>query len=245
MKVKEESEKVGLKINIQKTKIIASGPITSWHIDGETMETVSDFILGDAKNHWRWWLQPWIKRHLLLGRKVITNLDSILKSRDITLQKKVHLSQSYGFFSSHVWMWELDHKERCVLKNWCFWTVVLGKTLEDPLNCKEIKPVNPKGNQSWIFIGRTDEEVETPILWTSDAKSWLSRKDPDAGKDWRQEKRTEDELVGWHHRLNGHEFEQARGDGEGQGSLACYSSWICKESDMTERLNNNSCSRDF
>ena len=150
-----------------------------------------------------------IKRHLLLGRKVMTNLDSIFKSRDITLPTKVHLSQSYGFPSSHVWMWALDHKEGWVLKNWCFWTVVLEKTLERPLDCREIKPVNPKRNQSWIFIGRTDAEAETPILWPPDVKNWLIRKDPDAGKDWRQEEKgsTEDEMVGWHHQLNGHESE--------------------------------------
>ena len=117
-------------------------------------------------------------------------------------------SQSYGYSSSHVWMWELDHKERWVLKNWCFWTVVLDKTLESLLDSKETKPVNPKGNQLWILIGRTDAEAETPILWPPDAKSWLTGKDPDAGKDGRQEEKgmIEDEMVGWHHLLNGHEF---------------------------------------
>ena len=142
--------------------------------------------------------------------------------------------------SSHVWMWELDHEEGRVLKNWCFWTVVLEKTLESPLDCK-IKPVNPKGNQPWIFIGRTDAEAEAPILWLPDAKNQLIGKDPDAGKDWRQEEKgtTEDDMVGWHHQLNGHEFEQALGDGKGQGSLACCSPWGCKESYMTEWLNNN------
>ena len=133
-------------------------------------------------------------------------------------------------------MWELDHKEGWALKNWCFWTVVLEKTLESPLNCKEIKPVHPKGNQSWIFIGRTD--AEAPILWPPDAKSWLIRKEPDAGKDWRQEKgTTEHEVVGWHHQLNGQESEQALGVGDGQGSLVCSSPWGCKESDTTEWLN--------
>ena len=118
-------------------------------------------------------------------------------------------SQSYDFSSSHVWMWDLDHKESWMSKNWCFWAVVLGKTLESPLDNKEIQPVHPKGNQSWIFIGRTDVEAETLILWLPDAKNWLFGKDPDAGKDWRQEKKrmTEDEMVGWHHWLNGHEFE--------------------------------------
>ena len=141
-------------------------------------------------------------------------------------------SQSYGFSSSHVWMWELDHKESWALKNWCFWTVVLEKTLESPLECKEIKLINPEGNQSWIFIGRTDAEAEAPIHWPPDVKSSLIRKDPDAGKDWRQEKETtKDEMVWWHHWVNGHEFEQAPGDGEGQGSLVCCSPWGHKQSD--------------
>ena len=131
-------------------------------------------------------------------------------------------------------MWELDHKEFWELKNWCVWTVMLGKTLD----YKEIKPGNPKGNQSWVFFGRTDAEVEAPILWPPHAKNWLIRKDPDAGKDCRQEENgvTEDEMVGWHHQLNGHEFEQTLRDSGGQGSLAC-SSWGRKESDMTEWLN--------
>ena len=136
-----------------------------------------------------------IRRHLLLGRKAMTNLDSVLKSRDITLPAKVHYSQSYGFSSSHVQMWELDCKEDRVSKNWCFWTVVLEKALESPLNCK-IKPVNPKGNIHWIFTGRTDAEAEAPILCPPDVKSWLTGKDPDAGKDWGQKKRVaKDEMV--------------------------------------------------
>ena len=134
-------------------------------------------------------------------------------------------------------MWELDHKESWELKNWCFWTVVLEKTLESPLYCKEIQPVHPKGNQPWMFIGRT--EAETALLWPPDVKNWLIKKDPDAGKDWRWEKKgtTEDEMVGWHHRLDGHEFEQALGVGDRQGSLVCCSTWGHKESDTTERLN--------
>ena len=132
-------------------------------------------------------------------------------------------SQSYGFSSNHVWMWELDYNESWVLKNWCFSTVVLEKTLESPLDCKEIQPVHRKGNQSWIFIERTDVEVEAPILWPPDAKDWLTGKEPDAGKDWGQEEKgsRKDEMVGWHHRLDGHEFEQVLGVGDGQGSLAC------------------------
>ena len=140
-------------------------------------------------------------------------------------------------------MWELDHKEGWVLKNWCFWTVVLEKTLESPLDCKEIKPVNPKGNKSWIFIGRTDAEAEAPILRPPDAKSRLIRKDPDAWKDSMQEEKgmTQDEMVGWHHWLDGHEFEQTLGDGEGQGSVACCSPWDHKESDPTESLTWTGC----
>ena len=124
-------------------------------------------------------------------------------------------SQCYGFSNCHVWMWELDHKESWVPKNWCFWTVVLEKTLESPLDCKEIQLVSPKGNQSWIFIGRTDAEAKTPILWPPDVKNWLTGKDPGAGKNWRQEEKgmTEDEMVGWHHQLDGHEFEKALGVG--------------------------------
>ena len=135
-------------------------------------------------------------------------------------------------------MWELDHKESWALKNWCFWAVVLEKTLESPLDYNEIQPVNPKGNQSWIFIGRTDAVAEAPILWPPDVKNWLTGKDPDAEKDWRREEKgsTEDDIVGWHHRLNRHEFEQAPGVGDGQGSLAYCSAWGCKESDTTERL---------
>ena len=144
-------------------------------------------------------------------------------------------SQSCGFSSMdgcmYVWIWELDCEESWAPKNWCFWTVVLEKTLESPLVCKEIKSVNHKGDQSWIFIGRTDAKAETPILWPPDAKNWHLGKDPDAGKDWRQEEMgmSEDEMVGWHPRLDGHEFEQAPGVGGGQGSLACCSPWGLKE----------------
>ena len=149
-----------------------------------------------------------IKRHLLLGRNAMINLDSILKSRDISLPKKVCLIKAMVFSSSHVWMWVLDYKESWILKNGCFWTVVLEKTLESPLDCKEIQPVHPK-DQSWIFIRATDAEAEIPALWPPDAKNWLIGKDPDARKDWRWEEKgmTEGEMVGWHHWLDGHEFE--------------------------------------
>ena len=135
-------------------------------------------------------------------------------------------------------MWELDHKESWLPKKWCFWTVVL-KTLESPLDCKEVQPVHPKGDQSWIFIGRTDAEAETPILWPPDMKNWLIGKGPNAGEDWRWEKKgmTDDKMVGWHHWLDGHEFAQALGVGDGQGSLVCCSPWGHKESGTTEQLN--------
>ena len=151
-------------------------------------------------------------------------------------------SQSHGFSSSHVGIWELDHKEGWVPKNWCFGTVVLEKTLESPLECKEIKPVNPKGNQPWIFIGGTEAEAEALIVWPTDVKIQLTGKVPDARKYWREKEKgtTEEEMVGWHHWLNGHEFAQTLGDGEGQGSLACCTPWDHKESDMTEWLNNKS-----
>ena len=145
---------------------------------------------------------------MFLGRKAMTNLVSILKSRDITLATKFYLAKAM-IFPVVMYGCELDYKESWLLKNWCPWTVVLEKTLESPLDCKEIQPVNPKGNQSWIFIGNTGAESETPILWPPDEKDQLIGKDPDAGKDWRWEDKgtTEDKLVGWHHRLNAHEFE--------------------------------------
>ena len=148
-------------------------------------------------------------------------------------------SQGYGFPSSHIWMWEFDYKESWALKNWCFWTVVLEKTLESPLDSKEIQPVHPKGDQSWVFIVRTDVEVETPILWPPDAKNWPIGKDPDAEKDWRQEEKgtTEDEMAGWHHWLNRRESDWTLGVGDGQGGLACCSLWGHKELDTTEQLN--------
>ena len=147
-------------------------------------------------------------------------------------------SQGYGFSSGHVWMWELDYEESWVPKNWCFWTVVLEKTLESPLDCKEIQPVHPKGDQSWVFIGRTDVEAEAPILWLPDVKNWLIWKDPDAGKDWRQEKgTTEDGIVGWHHQLNGHGFGWTPGVGDGQEAWRAAVHGCRKELDATEWLN--------
>ena len=176
---------------------MASSPITSWQIDGEKeMETTTDYFLG-LQNHCRWWLSHEIKRHLLLGRKAMTNLDSILKGRDITLPINVHLVKAKVF---PVVMYGCEsYEESWALKNWCFWTVVLEKILESPLDCKENKPVNPEENQSWIFIGRTDAEAEAPTLWPQDVKNGIIVKDLDAEKDWMQEEKgtREDEMVGW------------------------------------------------
>ena len=177
---------------------MASGPITSWQIDVKTMETVADFIFLGSKITADGDCSHEIKRCLLLGRKVMTNLDNILKSRDITLSTEVRLVKALIFpvviYGCESW----KYKKSWALKNWWFWTVVLEKTLESPLDSKEIQPVHPKGDQSWVFIGSTDVEAETPILWPPDVKNWVIWKDPDAGKDWRQEKgMTEDEMVGW------------------------------------------------
>ena len=219
------SAKGGLKLSIQKTKIMTSGPITSWEIDGETVETVSDFILGGSKITADDDCSHEIKRRLLLGRKVMTNLDSIFKSRDYFASKGPS-NQSYGFSSSHVWIWELDYKASWTLKNWCF--VVLEKTFESPLDCKKIQPVHPKGKQSWVFVGRTDVEAETPILWPPHEKSWLIGKDSDAGRDWGQEEKGTTE---WDGRM----ASPTRwtwvwvnsGVGDGQGGLACCDSCGC------------------
>ena len=238
MKVKEESEKAGLKRNIQNIKIMASGPITSWQTDGKTMETVTEFIFLGSKFTADGDCSHEIKRRLLLGRKSVINLDSILKSRDITLPTKVLLVKAMVFpvvmYGCESWtIKRADFQRIDALELWCW------RRLESPLDCKEVKPVNPKGNQFWIFIGRTDAEAETPIFWPPDAKKWLLGKDPNTGKDWRQEEKgmTEGEMVGWHHWLDRHEFEQAPGAGVGQGSLACWSPWGWKELDMTEQLN--------
>ena len=157
---------------------------------------------------------------------------------ETSLANKGPYSPSYGFSNSQVRMWELGHKEGWALKNWCFWTVVLEKTLEIPLHCKEIQPVHPKGDQSWVFIGGTDADWNS-ILWPPHAKSWLTGKDSDAGRDWGQKEKgtTEDEMAGWHHRLDGHESEWTPGVGDRQGGLACCDSWGHKELDTTERLN--------
>ena len=195
-------------------------------IDGETMETVRDFIFLGSKITADDNCSHEIKRHFFLGRKAIINRQHIKKQRHYFANKGPS-SQGYGFSSNHLQIWESDYKERWAPKNWCFWTMVLEKTLESPLDCKEIEPIHPKGNQSWIFTGRTDAEAETPIFWPPDAKNWLIGKDPNVGKDWRQEEKgmTEDEMIGWLHQLDGHELEQALGAGDGQGGLACCSPW--------------------
>ena len=166
---------------------MASSSIISWQIQGEKVETVTDFIFLGSKITVDSDCSHEMKRHLLLGRKAMANLDRVFKSRNITLLTKVHYSQSYGFSSSQVRMWELDHKESWAPDNWCFQIRMLEKTLGSPLDSK-IKPINLKENQPWIFTGRTDAEAEAPILWPPDTKSQLIDKDPDAGKDWGQER---------------------------------------------------------
>ena len=165
------------------------------------------YFLG-LQNHCRGWLQTWNWKRFAPWKKNYDQLRQCIQKQSHYFANKCPYSQRYSFYRSHAWLWELDHKESWALKNWCFWTVVLEKTLESPLDCKEIQPVNPKGNQSWICIGRTDAEAETPILWPTDVKSWLIGKDPDSGKGWRWEQKetTEAEMVGWYHWLNEHEF---------------------------------------
>ena len=238
MKVKEESEKVGLKHNLQKTKIMASGPITSWQINGETVETLSDFILGGSKITADGDCSHEIKRHLVLGRKAMTNLDSILKNRDITLPTKVCLVKAMVFlvvmYRRENWTikkaepWRIEAFEL-----WCW------RTLESPLDCKEIQPVLPKGISPGCSLEGLMLNLKLQyfghLMWRNDSLE----KNPDAGKDWRQEEKatTEDEMVGWHHRLNGHELELALGVADEQRNLVCCGSWGHKDLDTTERLN--------
>ena len=163
---------------------MASSPITLWEVDGKTVETVSYSIFLGSKITADGDCSHEIKRHLLLGRKVMTNLDSIIQKQRHYFANKGLSSRGCGFSSSHVWMWESDCEEHWVLKNWCLWTVVLEKTLESPMDCKEIQPVHSEGDQSWVFFGRTDAKAETPVLWPPHVKSWLIGKDSDAGRDW-------------------------------------------------------------
>ena len=238
MKVKEESEKVGLKLNIQKTKIMASSPITSWQIDGKTVETEANFIFwgykitadGDCSHE--------IKRHLLLGRKVMTKLDSILKLRDIILPTNVHLVKAMVFpvamYGCESWTikkaerWRIDAFEL-----WCWRRLLRVPWTARRSNQSILKEISPEYSLEGLMM------TEAPILRPPDVKTWFTEKDPDAGKDWRQEEKrtTEDDMVGCHHRLGGHKLEQAPGGGDAQGSLACCSPRGHKESDTTERLN--------
>ena len=191
----EEREKAGLEFNTRKTKITASIPITLWQIEGEKVETVTGFIFLGSKITADGDCGHEIKRRFLLGRKVMINLNSILKGRYIPLLTKVHRVKAMVFPVVKYRCWELVHKEDWAQKNWYFWDVVLEKTVESPLDCKEVKPISPKGNQPWIFTGGTD--AAAPIIWPPDMKSWLFGKVPDAGKDWKQKGKrvAEDEMV--------------------------------------------------
>ena len=216
---------------------MASSPLTSWEMDGETVKTGTDSIFLGSKITADGDCSHEIKRRLLLGRKVTTNLDIIFKSRDITLPTKVRLVKAM-VFPVVMYRCELDCEEGWALKNWCFWSVVLEKTLESPLDCKEIQPVHSEEDQLWDLFGRNDAKAETPVLWPAH-KSWVIGKDSDAGRDWGQEEKgmTGDEKAGWHHWLYGREFEWTPGVGDGQGGLVCCDSWGRKESDTNERLN--------
>ena len=216
---------------------MASGPITPWEIDGETVETVSDFIFSGSKITADGDCSHEIKRCLLLGRKVMTNLDSILKSRDIKSKVNVHLVKAMIFpvvmYGCESWTVKKAECRRIdAFELWCW------RRLLSPSDCKEIQPVDSE-DQSWDFFGRNDAKAETPVLWPPHAKSWLIGKDSDAGSDWGQEEKgtIEGEMAGWHHWLDGRESEWTPGVGDGQGGLACCNSWGRKESDMTERLN--------
>ena len=237
MKVKEESEKVGLKLNIQKTKIMSSGPITSWQIDGETVETVTDFIFFGSKITADGDCSHAIKRCLLLGRKAMTNLDSILKSRDITLLTQVHLVKALVFLivmhGCESWTVKKAECQRMdAFELWCWRRLLRVPWTAKRSNQSILKEISPDYSWSWT-------EAETPILWPPDVEDWLIGKDPNAGKNWRPEEKgmTEDEMAGWHHWLEGHEFEQPPGDGDREGWLTCCSPWVHKESDTTEWLN--------
>ena len=185
------------------------------------VETVTDFLFLGSKTTYRWWLQPWNLKTFAPWKESYAKPRQHVKKQRHHFGDKDLYGQRYCFSSSHVWIWELDHKEGRVVKNWCFWTVLLEKTLESPLDCKEIKPIYPKGDQPWIFNGMTDAEVEAPILWSPDVKSHLTGKDPDTGNDWGQEEKgaAEDEMLRLHHWLNWHEFEQTLGNSGGQRSL--------------------------
>ena len=210
---------------------MASGPINSWQIEEEKGEVVTDFLFLGSKITADCDCNHKIRGWLLLGRKAMINLDSVLKSRDITLLTKVHIVKAMVFpvVTYGCESWTINKFCR-TWKNGCLRTVVLKRTLQSPLDCKEIKPVNLKGDQPRILIGRTDAEAETPVFWSSDANSWLIGIVSDAGEDWGQEEKrvSEDEMAGWHHQCSGHELGQTSGDGERQGGLMCCSPWVAK-----------------
>ena len=239
MKVKE-SEKPGSKLNIQKWRSwIWSHHFMAnrWGNNGNS----GRLYFGGLQNHCRWWLQPWNWKTLASCKKNYDKPRQCIKKQRHRFAKKGPSSRSYDFSSSHAQMWELDHKESWAPKNRCFCAVVLENTLESPLDSKEIKPVNPKGNQPWIFIERTDAVTEAPIVWPRDVKSWLTGKEPDAGKDWRQKEKgaTEEEMFGWNYWFDGHEFEQTPRGCKELESHGCYNPWGHKESDTTEQLSND------
>ena len=206
---------------------------------GEKNGNSGRFYFLRLQNHCRWWLQAMKLKDSCSLEEILWQPRQCIKKQRHHFADKDPYSQSYSFSVSHVQMWALDHNEGWAPKNWCFWIVVLEKTLESPLDFMEIQPVHPKGDQSWVFIRRNDVEGETPILWPPDAKSWLIWKDPDARKDRGEEEKetTEDEMVGWHHQLDGYGFGWNLGVCDGQGGLACCGSWVHKELDTTERLN--------
>ena len=234
---KRRVKKTDLELNIQKTKIMASGPITSWQIEGETVEAVTDFIFLGSKITADGDCSHETKRSLLLGRKFMTNLDSVLKSRDITLPTKIRLVKAMVFpmvmYGCESWIIrKAEHQKIDAFELWCWRRFLRVPWTARRSNLSILKEINPEYSLEGLMLKL---KLQSP-WWPHHAKNWLIRKDPDAGKDWRQEKgTTKDKMVGWYHRLNGHEFEQALGDGEGQGSLACWSPWGGKESDTTEQ----------
>ena len=198
------------------------------------------FPLLRLQNHCGWWLQSWDQKTIASWQENNYKPRQCVEQQRHYSADKGPYSQSYGLPSGHVRLWQLDFKEGRMPKNWCLWTLVLEKTPESPLDSKEIRPVNLKGYQPWVFTGRTDTEADAPVFWSSDPHRWLIAKVADAGKGWGQKKwAAEDEMTGWHHQCNEHELGQTSGDGEGQSSLVCCSLWDCKGSDMTGRLNNS------
>ena len=243
IRVEDEGERASLRLNIKKSRIMASGPITAWKIKRGKGGSSDRFPLLGLQNHCGWWLQPWNQKMIASSQESNDKPRQCAEKQRYYSADKDPYSQGYGIPSGHV-LWELDCKEVRTPKKWCLWTVVLEKTPESPLDSKEIKLVNLKGDQPWIFIRRTDVEVEATVFWASDVNRWFIGKVPDAEKDQGQKvkRASEDEMAGWHHRCNEHELGQTLGDGEGQGGLVCCSPWGQKEVDPTGRLNNNNLS---